>query len=40
MAMGSGAANLEGVGGTDEGFAFENAPQGVDLRGRPTGKVG
>ena len=38
--MRKGAQNLEGVGGRDEGFAFEHAAQRVDLRCRPTGQVG
>jgi hypothetical protein len=40
MAVGSGALNLEGGGGGDEGLAFEEAAEGVDLGGGPSGKIG
>ena len=40
VTVGRGAQNLEGIGGGDEGFALEHAPQGVDLSCRPRGEVG
>jgi hypothetical protein len=40
MAVGSRALNLESVRGGDEGIAFEDAAEGVDLTGGPSRKVG
>jgi hypothetical protein len=34
------ALNLESVGGGDEGLAFEDTTESVDLDGRPSRKVG
>jgi hypothetical protein len=40
MAVGSGALNLESVGGGDEGLAFEDPTEGVELGGGPSRKIG
>ena len=39
VAVGSGALNPESVGGGDEGLAFEDPAEGVELGGGPSGKV-
>jgi hypothetical protein len=40
VAVGGGAPNLEGVGRGDEGLAFEDATEGVNLGSRPSGEIG
>jgi hypothetical protein len=40
VAVRSGALNVESVGGGDEGFAFEDTAEGVDLSGGPRREVG
>jgi hypothetical protein len=34
------ALNLEGIGRGDDGFPFEEAAEGIDLRGGPSGEIG
>jgi len=40
MTVGGGALNLESVRGGDEGIAFEDPAESIDLSGRPSGEVG
>src|SRR5579862_3699159 len=39
VAVGSGALNLESVGGGDEGLSLKDPAEGVELGGGPSGKV-
>jgi len=40
VAVRSGTENVESIGGGDQGFAFEDTAERVDLGGGPRGEVG